>query len=145
VARRRAERETFRYHGEADEDHEDDYENEKVEPHSGARGKDGGAWPNGSAPIYAGPVRVLGERSYEVQAGRERLGGELDAAKKWVVYCKPPFAGLESVLAYLSNSSHCVAIAERRLECFNSAGKKAAGRQPLGDPPFLSELTPKAR
>ena len=41
VARRRTERETFRYHGEADEDHEDDYENENEEPHPGTPG---GGW-----------------------------------------------------------------------------------------------------
>jgi hypothetical protein len=35
--------------------------------------------------------------------------------KKWVVYAKPPFAGPEAVLAYLSHYTHRVAISNRRL------------------------------
>ena len=33
----------------------------------------------------------------------------------WVVYCKPPFAGPEHVLAYLSRYTHRVAISNERL------------------------------
>jgi hypothetical protein len=34
---------------------------------------------------------------------------------KWIVYCKPPFAGPEQVLRYLSRYTHRVAISNRRL------------------------------
>ncbi len=34
---------------------------------------------------------------------------------KWVVYCKPPFAGPKHVLRYLSRYTHRVAISNRRL------------------------------
>jgi hypothetical protein len=34
---------------------------------------------------------------------------------KWVVYCKPPFAGPQAVLRYLSRYTHRVAISNRRL------------------------------
>ena len=39
--------------------------------------------------------------------------------KKWVVYAKPPFAGPEAVLAYLSRYTHRVAISNRRLISFD--------------------------
>jgi len=42
--------------------------------------------------------------------------------KRWVVYAKPPFAGPEAVLAYLSRYTHRVAISNRRLLAFNEAG-----------------------
>src|SRR6202162_960522 len=42
--------------------------------------------------------------------------------KKWVVYAKPPFAGPEAVLAYLSRYTHRVAISNRRLISFNKTG-----------------------
>lgn len=35
--------------------------------------------------------------------------------KSWVVYCKPPFAGPEVVLKYLSRYTHRIAISNRRL------------------------------
>jgi Putative transposase/Transposase zinc-binding domain len=35
--------------------------------------------------------------------------------KRWVIYAKPPFAGPEAVLAYLSRYTHRVAISNRRL------------------------------
>ena len=37
------------------------------------------------------------------------------AAKSWVVYCKPPFAGPEQVLAYLARYTHRIAISNDRL------------------------------
>ena len=37
------------------------------------------------------------------------------AAKRWVVYCKPPFAGPEPVLAYLARYTHRIAISNDRL------------------------------
>ncbi|RWE79634.1 IS91 family transposase [Mesorhizobium sp.] len=42
--------------------------------------------------------------------------------KRWVVYAKPPFAGPEAVLAYLSRYTHRVAISNRRLIAFDNAG-----------------------
>jgi hypothetical protein len=42
--------------------------------------------------------------------------------KRWVVYAKPPFAGPEAVLAYLSRYTHRVAISSQRLVGFDAAG-----------------------
>jgi hypothetical protein len=39
--------------------------------------------------------------------------------KRWVVYAKPPFAGPEAVLAYLSRYTHRVAISNSRLIAFD--------------------------
>jgi hypothetical protein len=41
---------------------------------------------------------------------------------EWVVYAKPPFAGPEAVLAYLSRYTHRIAIANSRLIAFNDRG-----------------------
>lgn len=42
--------------------------------------------------------------------------------KRWVVYAKPPFAGPQAVLAYLSRYTHRVAISNRRLLSFDAGG-----------------------
>jgi hypothetical protein len=42
--------------------------------------------------------------------------------KRWVVYAKPPFAGPEAVLAYLSRYTHRVAISNSRLIRFDEGG-----------------------
>jgi len=42
--------------------------------------------------------------------------------KNWVVYAKPPFAGPEAVLAYLSRHTHRVAISNSRLLRFDETG-----------------------
>jgi hypothetical protein len=42
--------------------------------------------------------------------------------KRWVVYAKPPFAGPEAVLAYLSRYTHRVAISNSRLIGFDGDG-----------------------
>jgi hypothetical protein len=42
--------------------------------------------------------------------------------KNWVVYAKPPFAGPEAVLAYLSRYTHRVAISNSRLLRIDDAG-----------------------
>jgi hypothetical protein len=42
--------------------------------------------------------------------------------KRWVVYAKPPFAGPQAVLAYLSRYTHRVAISNRRLIAFDDKG-----------------------
>jgi len=36
-------------------------------------------------------------------------------AKDWVVYCKPPFAGVDSVYAYLGRYTHRIGLSNRRL------------------------------
>jgi hypothetical protein len=41
---------------------------------------------------------------------------------EWVVYAKPPFAGPEAVLAYLSRYTHRVAISNSRLVAFDDRG-----------------------
>ena len=40
----------------------------------------------------------------------------------WIVYCKPPFAGPERVLRYLSRYTHRVAISNRRLVAVGDGG-----------------------
>ena len=42
--------------------------------------------------------------------------------KRWVVYAKPPFGGVEAVLAYLARYTHRVAISNRRLIAFDDRG-----------------------
>jgi hypothetical protein len=42
--------------------------------------------------------------------------------KTWIVYAKPPFAGLAAVLAYLSRYTHRVAISNRRLIAVDDTG-----------------------
>jgi hypothetical protein len=42
--------------------------------------------------------------------------------KRWVVYAKPPFAGPQAMLAYLSRYTHRVAISNSRLIQFDEAG-----------------------
>ena len=106
---------------------------------------DGRRWIS-SRPAFLLPVRVLGmlfrrlflTRLIELHAAG-RLGffgtqaGLTDRRvflrhlarvwhKRFVVYAKPPFAGPEAVLAYLSRYTHRVAIANRRLIAFDEAG-----------------------
>ena len=100
---------------------------------------DGQRWVS-SRPAFLLPVRVLGKlfrrlfltRLIELHAaGRLAFFGDhaglrerprLPAPplarlrkKRWVVYARPPFAGPEAVLAYLSRYTHRVAISNRRL------------------------------
>jgi hypothetical protein len=41
------------------------------------------------------------------------------AAKRWVIYSKPPFAGPEQVLKYLGNYTHRIAISNHRIKKLN--------------------------
>ena len=106
---------------------------------------DGQRWIS-SRPAFLLPVRVLGAlfrrlfltRLIELhQAGRLAFFGTLAGLadrrlflrhlapvrkKRWVVYAKPPFAGPEAVLAYLSRYTHRVAISNRRLIAFDKDG-----------------------
>ncbi len=103
---------------------------------------DGERWIS-SRPAFLLPVRVLSKlfrrlflsRLHELHTeGRLHFFGdqvELNERrtfqrylaplrkKTWVVYAKPPFAGPEAVLAYLSRYTHRVAISNRRLISFD--------------------------
>ena len=106
---------------------------------------DGQRWVS-SRPAFLLPVRVLGKlfrrlfltRLLELHAAGhlqffgEHLGlGDQRAFRRylapvrkmrWIVYAKPPFAGPEAVLAYLSRYTHRVAIANRRLISHDETG-----------------------
>lgn len=106
---------------------------------------DGTRWIS-SRPAFLLPVRVLGALFRRLfltrllalfDAGRLAFFNALaDLAsrkaflrhlspirkKRWVVYAKPPFAGPQAVLAYLSRYTHRVAISNRRLIGFDEAG-----------------------
>lgn len=101
---------------------------------------DGTHWVS-SRPAFLLPVKVLGKlfrRLFTLyDAGRLAFFGAFAhlierraflrhlapvGKKRWVVYAKPPFAGPEAVLAYLSRYTHRVAISNRRLIAFDEAG-----------------------
>jgi hypothetical protein len=99
-----------------------------------------------SRPAFLLPVRVLGKLFRRLfltrlvalhDAGRLASFGALAhlaerrtllrhlapvRKKRWVVYAKPPFAGPEAVLTYLSRYTHRVAISNRRLISFDETG-----------------------
>ena len=98
-----------------------------------------------SRPAFLLPVRVLGRlirrlfvaRLRRLHDGKLAFFGSLAPLadrraflrylaparkKRWVVYAKPPFAGPEAVLAYLSRYTHRVAISTNRLIRFDGAG-----------------------
>jgi hypothetical protein len=103
---------------------------------------DGRRWIS-SRPAFLLPVRVLGKLFRRLfltrlaalhDAGRLTFFGSLAhltdrraflrhlapvRKKRWVVYAKPPFAGPETVLAYLSRYTHRVAISNSRLLHFD--------------------------
>ena len=110
----------------------------------GAAQAGGGIAPDGerwisSRPAFLLPVRVLGALFRRLfltrmlalhDAGKLAFFGKLAhladrraflrhlapvRKKRWVVYAKPPFAGPEAVLAYLSRYTHRVAISNSRL------------------------------
>jgi hypothetical protein len=106
---------------------------------------DGTRWI-ASRPAFLLPVRVLGALFRRLfltrliqlhQAGRLAFFGRaahladrgvslrhLAPVRKkcWVVYAKPPLAGPQAVLAYLSRYTHRVAISNRRLPAFDETG-----------------------
>lgn len=55
-------------------------------------------------------AKIPVEREHEARGRLKRA-----AAKRWVVYCKPPFAGPDQVLAYLARYTHRIAISNDRL------------------------------
>lgn len=99
-----------------------------------------------SRPAFLLPVRVLGKlfrRLFLTRLAQLHTSGRLAffgslahlvdrhafqrhlapaRKQRWVVYAKPPFAGPEAVLAYLSRYTHRVAISNRRLIAFNETG-----------------------
>lgn len=103
---------------------------------------DGTRWIS-SRPAFFLPVRVLGKlfrRLFLTRllqfhdagqlaflgpttplADRRAFGRYLSPVrrKRWIVYAKPPFAGPEAVLAYLSRYTHRVAISNSRLIAFD--------------------------
>src|SRR5450755_1062548 len=66
-----------------------------------------GVEPSGSLRKVSGYIAILLSRTYPVAR---------------VVYAKPPFAGPEAVLAYLSRYTHRVAISNRRLIALDETG-----------------------
>jgi hypothetical protein len=106
---------------------------------------DGSRWIS-SRPAFLLPVRVLGKlfrrlfltRLLQIHdAGRLAFFGSAAhitdrrafvrylspvRKKRWAVYAKPPFAGPEAVLAYLSRYTHRVAISNSRLISFDETG-----------------------
>jgi hypothetical protein len=111
----------------------------------GGLSPDGSRWVS-SRPSFLLPVRVLGKLFRRLfltrltalhEAGRLGFYGGLAhlterraflrhlapvRKKRWVVYAKPPFAGPEAVLAYLSRYTHRVAISNSRLLRFDETG-----------------------
>jgi hypothetical protein len=111
----------------------------------GGISRDGQRWIS-SRPAFLLPVRVLGKLFRRLflarllalyDTGRLFFGGSIAplaerraflrylspvGKKRWVVYAKPPFAGPEAVLAYLSRYTHRVAISNRRLIAFDGSG-----------------------
>jgi hypothetical protein len=106
---------------------------------------DGNRWVS-SRPAFLLPVRVLGKLFRRLfltrlialhDAGRLSFFGSVVhlaerrtflrhlapvRRKRWVIYAKPPFAGPEAVLAYLSRYTHRIAIANSRLLRFDESG-----------------------
>ncbi|SEM73853.1 Site-specific recombinase XerD [Sphingomonas gellani] len=111
----------------------------------GGLSPDGSRWIS-SRPAFLLPVRVLGKLFRRLfltrlmalyDAGPLGFHGRLAhlvdrraflrhlspvRKKNWVVYIKPPFAGPQAVLAYLSRYSHRVAISNSRLLRFDDTG-----------------------
>ena len=110
----------------------------------GGLSPDGSRWI-ASRPAFLLPVRVLGALFRRLfleglvalhRSGKLAFDGTLAhladprgfarhlapvRRKRWVVYAKPPFAGPEAVLAYLSRYTHRVAISSRRIAAFDGA------------------------
>jgi len=63
--------------------------------------------------IFPGGISHL-KNAAEFEIFRRRL-----YHKKWVVYCKPPFAGVNGVLQYLGRYTHRIAISNNRILSLN--------------------------
>ncbi len=75
-----------------------------------------------TAAHEAGDLRFFNDHA--ALADRAAFDRYLKPLRKaeWVVYAKPPFAGPEAVLAYLSRTTHRVAISNRRLVSADQRG-----------------------
>jgi hypothetical protein len=60
--------------------------------------------------------------------------------KNWVVYCQKPFAGPASIIQYLGNYTHRVAISNHRLEAFKN-GKVTFGYKDYKTGAALKSIT----
>jgi hypothetical protein len=75
-----------------------------------------------AAAHAAGRLQFFGDHAH--LAERRAFAAFLDPLKKtkWFVYAKPPFAGPQAVLAYLSRYTHRVAISNSRLISADDSG-----------------------
>jgi hypothetical protein len=75
-----------------------------------------------AAAHKAGRLRFFGEHAKLADHGAFALYLAPVRKIKWVVYAKPPFAGPEAVLTYLSRYTHRVAISNSRLIALDDKG-----------------------
>ena len=75
-----------------------------------------------AASHKAGRLQFFGEHARLVEPGAFAAYLAPLREIKWVVYAKPPFAGPEAVLTYLSRYTHRVAISNSRLIAFDDKG-----------------------
>lgn len=106
-------------------------QNLQFHPHVHMLVTGGGLTPDGkwrdSRKKFFLPVRVLAAKfrgkflALFKQKFPDADQGLLDTCyrKKWVVYCKPPFASAEKVVAYLGRYTHRVAISNNRILSLN--------------------------
>jgi hypothetical protein len=124
---------------------------------------DGKRWIH-CRPGFFLPIQVLSclfrrlflERlSHAYQAGELKFFGECQSLAEtkaflnwikplrkinWVAYAKPPFAGPEQVLAYLSRYTHRVAISNSRLLSFDQQGVTFKWKDYRAKPPFRNKI-----
>ena len=74
-----------------------------------------------AAAHAAGKLNFFGHQAALADTGAFAAFMKPLARAEWVVYAKPPFAGPQSVLAYLARYTHRVAIANSRLLAFDGA------------------------
>ncbi len=74
-----------------------------------------------AAAHAAGKLNFIGNQATLADAGAFAAFMKPLSRAEWVVYAKPPFAGPQSVLAYLARYTHRVAIANSRLLGFDGA------------------------
>jgi hypothetical protein len=88
-------------------------------------------------------AKIPAERDHDAKDRLKRA-----AAKRWVVYCKPPFAGPDQVLAYLARYTHRIAISNDRLVSLRESEGNINALRTLAPPPLRSRsqaVTPPAR
>ena len=124
---------------------------------------DGERWVH-CRPGFFLPIQVLSclfrrlflqRLSHAYQAGELKFFGECQSLAdtkafsnwikplrkiNWVAYAKPPFAGPEEVLAYLSRYTHRVAISNSRLLKFNDQGVTFKWKDYRAKPQFRNKI-----